>query len=83
MHMSKALERAYLAALRLVNVSDLARATGRAFRTLASYRAGERRVTPEAARELVTYLRSRADHFTRAADKLDAALAREEEDRHG
>ena len=78
MHMGKALEKAYLRALGLLNVSEVARATGRAFRTLAAYRAGERRVTAEAARELVAYLQGRAKRLTAAADALAAALDRDE-----
>ena len=78
MHMSKTLEKAYLKALGFLNVSAVARATGRAFRTLAAYRAGDRRVTAEAARELVAYLRSHADLLTKAADRLEAAVTREE-----
>ena len=44
-----------------------------------AYQAGTRRVTPEAGRELIMYLRGRAKKLTAAADALAAALDREEE----
>ena len=78
-YMSKVLERAYLRALALVSMRDVSRGTGRGYSTLQAYRAGERRVTSDAARELVGYLRSQAETFTEAARRLEAALAKEEE----
>ena len=67
----------YLEALQLVNLSDLARETGRGYRTLTSYRSGERRVTAAAAHELLMYLVRRATALTAAATTLRAALAEE------
>ena len=43
-----------------------------------AYLAGTRRVTPEAGRELITYLRGRTKKLTVAADALAVALDREE-----
>ena len=57
---------------------DVSHWTGRGYSTLQAYRAGQRRVTSDAARELVGYLRSQAESLTEAADKLEAALAKEE-----
>ena len=71
------MEARYLEALELVNLSDLARETGRGYRTLTSYRSGERRVTAAAAHELLTYLDGRARAVTTAAETLRAALAEE------
>lgn len=76
MHMSKRLTKAYLKALELVNLSQLSRATGRAYRTLQAYRKGDRRVTEQAAQELADYLRGRSQEFVHAADILDAASSK-------
>jgi hypothetical protein len=76
--MGKTMEDQYLAALELVVLSDLSRSTGRAYRTLQAYRKGDRGVTAPAARELIAYLRSRAQAFTAAADQVEAALTKEE-----
>ena len=67
----------YLKALALVNLADAARETGRGYRTLHAYLRGERRVTHEAARELIRYIRARATQLTAAADALEAALNKE------
>lgn len=71
---------AYLKALELLNQSEVARQTGRSYRVLTYYRRGERKVTERAARELVQYLRKRADELTAAAAALEVALAREADD---
>jgi hypothetical protein len=71
----------YLDALRPLNLREVAEETGRGYRTLHSYLRKERGVSREAARELVAFLRSRADTLTVAADAIDAAL--DEEDEHG
>ncbi len=68
----------YLKALKLVNLSRLSEATGRAYRTLQAYRRKERRVTDAAVRELAQYLRAHASSLTKAADQLEAALHEEE-----
>jgi hypothetical protein len=78
--MAKTLEVLYKRALALLNLSDVSRETGRGYRTLKAYRGGDRRVTHDAARELVAYLRGRGRMLNEAADKVEAALAKEEED---
>lgn len=77
-HMGKRVEDSYLGALRLLNLAELSRETGRGYRTLKSYRTGERRITEAAAKELVEYLRARSDKLSAAADALAAALEEEE-----
>ena len=79
-HMGKRTEERYLEALRLLNLSDLARETGRGYRTLKAYRGGERRITEAAVTELVEYLRAKSSDFSAAADALAAALEKEKED---
>ena len=76
-HMGKRTEDRYLEALRLLNLSDLAKATGRGYRTLMAYRKGDRRITEAAARELVQYLLDRSNEFMAVADALAAALEEE------
>lgn len=76
MHMNN-LERWYLQALERLNLADVARETGRGYRTLHAYMRGERRVTREAAKELVDYLRTKADTFTTAAEEIQTALDKE------
>lgn len=76
-HMGDELRGRYREALDLVNVSELARETGRALRTLQAYKYGERRVTDEAARELVDYLEARSRALAAAADSLAAAVSEE------
>ena len=66
-------------ALNLLNMREVSAWTGRAYSTLMAYRSGDRRVTPDAARELIAYLHDHAESLTEAADKLEAALAKEEE----
>lgn len=79
-HMGKRTEDRYLEALRLLNLSDLARETGRGYRTLKAYRSGERRITEAAAKELVEYLQARSERFSAAAVALAAALEEEVKD---
>ncbi|MFG1691212.1 hypothetical protein ACGF5M_03475 [Gemmatimonadota bacterium] len=76
--MSKQLKKRYLDALELLNLKDVERDTSRSYRTLQAYRRNERRVTEDAAEELVAYLRVRAGRLNTAADRLEAALPREE-----
>ena len=77
--------RTYLRALESLNLSEVARQTGRSYRTLQAYRMGERRVTERAVRELVEYLRRRAESDGESADGLEAALRGhfQEEETHG
>ena len=79
-HMSKDLEREYLAALKGLNLAQMSRETGRSLRSLHSYVSGDRRVTEEAARQLVDFLRSRSSTFLAAADRVEAVLKKEGED---
>lgn len=79
MHMSEETEARYREAVELVNLSDLERRGSRAYRTLQAYKTGERRVTDEAARELVEYLRDRAGKLNEAAERLAAAMEKEVE----
>ncbi len=58
---------------------EVATAISRVRRTVEQYRTGERRVTADAAREMVAYLRLRSEQFTTAADRLEAALQEEEQ----
>ena len=51
----------------------------RQLRMMQSYLHGERRVTPDAAQDLVRYLRQRVDELNEAADRLEESQ-REEED---
>ena len=60
-------------------IGDVARGMTRARRTVHQYLAGERTVTPEAARAMVAYLRLRSEQLTAAADKLEAATQQEEQ----
>ena len=60
-------------------IGDVAQGMGRARRTVHQYLAGERTVTPEAARVMAAYLRLRSEQLTAAADKLEAALQQEEQ----
>lgn len=70
----------YREALERINASALARWGSRALRTIQAYAGGERRVTDDAARELVAFLRHRSEELANAADHLEAALEREEHD---
>ena len=67
----------YLEVLALLNMRDVAKETGRGYRTLQSYRLGERRITEAAVREMVKYLKERSDTLTAAADALASALEQE------
>ncbi len=58
---------------------EVATAISRVRRTVEQYRTGERRVTADAAREMVAYLRLRSEEFTAAADRLEGALQQEEQ----
>ena len=58
-------------------IGEVAQGMGRSRRTVHQYLAGERTVTPEAASAMAAYLRSRAQQFTTAAEKLEAALQEE------
>ena len=78
LHMQSDLAKWYRETLSGLNLAEVARETGRGHRTLHAYVRGERNVTRPAVEELVTYLRSKSDTFTAAADKMAAAL--EEED---
>ena len=75
--MGRHVKGAYLKALDLLNLSEVSKSTGRAYRTLTYYRRGERRVTEAAAWELVEYLQGRADRLEAAAAALRAALEKE------
>ena len=78
--MGKYLRARYLEALDAARATlgDVAQALGAGYRTLIAHKAGERTVTPEAARRLVAYLRTRARELEQAADRLEAAVEKEE-----
>ena len=78
-HMSKDLERQYREALKGLNYAEVARETGRGLRTLHAYMNGYRRITEPAARELIEYLRAKSETFSTAADRVEAALEKEED----
>ena len=78
--MGTQMEDTYLRALAPLNVRSAADAMGRAVRTIHSYKRGERRITEAAARELFEYLRAMSSDLTKAADALEAALQKEDED---
>ena len=78
--MGTLMEDAYLTALDRLNVRRFADVTGRGLRTLHAYRRGERRITEDAARELLEYLRAMSSDLTKAADALEAALLKEADD---
>ena len=56
------------------SLGDVAKGMGRGYRMLHAYLRKERNVTPDAARGLIKYLRSRAQQLSRAADELEAVL---------
>ncbi len=64
-------------ALELLPLSRFSEGTGKPIPTLRAYRYGLRTPSPQAAREIAAYLRSRADEFTRIADELES-VANEE-----
>lgn len=78
--MKSSLEERYRQALDLVTMADLARSGERAYKTLQAYRSGYRRPTVAAARELVTFLRVRAEESTRAAERLEEAIMHAQRD---
>lgn len=82
-HMQDELTDLYRKALELAvpTVRDLADALERSERTLHAYKAGERRVTLEAARELARLLQGRSEQLTRVARELEAAAERKEAER--
>ena len=59
--------------LAVATFGDVAHGIRRVRRTVGMYRAGDRRVTPGAVRDLAAYLRERAEAFLRAADELERA----------
>lgn len=65
---------------RLDNLADYVREVGRPYRTVQSWKLGDRSPPPEAARELASYLRSRSRALAAAADTLDAAAPPAEEE---
>ena len=73
-YMKSSLEERYRQALDLVTMADLSRSGERAYKTLQAYRSGYRRPTVAAARELVTFLRVRAEESTQAAERLEEAI---------
>lgn len=73
------MEERYREALRILNRAEVARATGRGRSTLDAYAFGTRRVTAEAAQELVEYLRARSSTLSIAADAIEAALQEEDD----
>lgn len=77
-HMLKDAQDLYLEALKLVNLSHLARKTGRGRRTLVAYQRKEFKPSTAAIQELVQYLREEARTLTAAADGLLAEINEEE-----
>ena len=69
----------YLSALGLLNLSEVSRETGRAYRTLQAYRRGELEPSPKAVLELIGYLRAKGETLKNAAEEL-AAHQEEEPD---
>lgn len=66
-------------ALELLPLPRIAEGVRRSYSTLRAYAYGQREPTPDAAREIAAYLRSRAVEFQQVADELDAAANAEEE----
>ncbi len=79
--MKSSLEERYRQALDLVTMADLARSGERAYKTLQAYRSGYRRPTVAAARELVTFLRVRAEESTQVAERLEEAIMQAQRER--
>jgi len=77
--MSKRLRKAYLEGLEaaLANLGDVAKDLKRGYRTVRSYRYGDRPVTIDAARRLVDYLQQRSTQLDEAADKLQRSIDKE------
>lgn len=65
-------------ALGLLPVTHVAEGTGKGYRTLQAYLYGDRTPTPEAAREIAAYLRSRSVEFAEIAEELEAVSDEEE-----
>lgn len=61
------------AELAVATLGDVAEGSGRAYRTVQAYLAGDRSVTRDAARGLAAYLRERAFAFHEAAERLERA----------
>ena len=80
--MNDELKRVYLNVLKGLNVTEVARATGRARRTLTAYLAGERGITPPAVDELIDYLHQQAESLQGAARALEKARSSQEGDKH-
>jgi hypothetical protein len=76
LHMPDDSREIYLEALKLLNLKDVARKTGRGYRTLHAYLRKEFNPPEAAMQELVQYLKE----FTTAAEQLEEALARKEEE---
>lgn len=66
----------------LVSIAALWRGTARSRSSWEKYLRGERRITPDAARELAAFLRDRSASLTEAAEALEKAIA-DEEGTHG
>ena len=62
-----------------LNLAEVARETDRGHRMLHAYLRGERTVTDEAVRQLITYLRAKSATFTTAANRMESALEKEED----
>ena len=77
LHMQSDLAKWYIETLSGLNLAEVARETGRGHRTLHAYVRGERNVTKPAVVELIGYLRAKSEHFTAAADRMEAALEKE------
>jgi hypothetical protein len=65
-------------ALELLPLPRFAEGGTRAYETIRAYAYGKREPTPEAAREIAAYLRSRAEEFAQVAEELEAAADAEE-----
>ena len=76
LHMADDSKDLYLEALKLLNLKDLSRKTGRGYRTLHAYLREEFNPPESAMRELIEYLKE----FTTASESLEEALHREEEE---
>lgn len=79
--MTKRLQQVFQKALNvaIATPSDVAAGIGRAYRTLKSYRDGDRAVTLDAARALSGYLRRKAKAMLKAADAIDSVTKKEME----
>ena len=73
----------YLKALKLLNLRDLSRKSGRGYRTLHAYLRKEFNPSKEAMRELVEYLGAEAQMLTAAKEELEAALEERKEEADG